>query len=570
MHRIFIRTVFLIAALSICSRLSGAVSVSGRAVQKNGSNPGGPCRATLRAEPDRRGAPEADLHNAPDGKTNFSEPLDQSGSFQFIHVQPGKHVLVIECREASAVRELDVGAAREFRIDRPLVLENLTLEVVITPKVDPEAQPWQITVDATMPHLRRIADNAATTNGRWTGHGLVAGNYRVNIASSDGKPWLQRFFNLSSERGQLALRLPFIRISGDVRLSTQPMSARLIFHNEAGGEPATLESDNNGYFQGLVPVTPGAQETEWTVEARSENPPISRRLLGVKLRTDGETTAWLDLALPMFAVHGSVVSSTGRPQGGVQVTFENTNTGARTSTATGDAGGFEVQDLSPGQYTAVAESIDGVSDGMPFVVKDGIESELKLVLNSSERVSVYVVSSQGPIADASVQVWIPPGVPHWFAHTEPDGHFEVKVPPGTTELGLAVEAQGYAVKLTRMPISRNSESSNANTVTLDTSGGMLVLNLMPPGHLADTSLTPYLVHRGAIEAVGALVSWGINQADPNGTRSAVLQTIEPGVYSLCWVMNPAELSALWLGAPQSNRCRTGSVEQGETLTLSLP
>jgi hypothetical protein len=181
-----------------------------------------------------------------------------------------------------------------------------------------------------------------------------------------------------------------------------------------------------------------------------------------------------------------------------------------------------------------------------------------------------VVSSHGPIAGAAVQVWIPPGVPHFFAHTDPGGRFEVKVPSGTTELGLAVEAQGYALKMTRMPISRNNESSDANTVTLDTSGGMLVLNLRPPRHLADSSVTPYLVHDGTIEAVGTLVSWGTNQADPNGNRSAVLQTIEPGVYSLCLVMDPTELSALWLGAPPSNRCRTGSVEQGETLTLSSP
>lgn len=570
MHRVSIPTAFLLAAIVFCGSHAQATAVFGHAVLKDGSDPTGMCRATLQAEVDRRGAPDRISENVPDDRTTFSVRLSAIGYFRFNAVTPGKYVLAVACATASSIREVDVQAGREFRIDPPLLLEDLMLEVAITPKVDPEGQPWHITVDATMPRLRRIADNAATMDGRWVRRGLVAGNYRVNIASSDGRPWLQRFFDLSARSGQLVLRLPFMRVSGDLRSSTQPVSARLVFHNEAGGEPVTLATDNNGYFQGLVPVTPGAQETEWTVEAQSKSPPINRRLVGVKLRTDGETSAWLDLALPVFAVHGSVVSSTGKPESGVQVTFEDTNTGARTSTATGDAGGFEVQDLLPGRYTAVAESLDGVSDNATFEVREGIESELKLVLNPSERVPVYVVSTQGPIADAAVQVWIPPGVPQWFTHTDPNGHFEVRVPPGTTELGLTVEAPGYALKLTRMQISRDNESSNANTISLDTSGGGLMLNLQPPGSLTDSSVTPYLVHNGAIESVGTLVSWDTNQAGPNGNTLAALQTIEPGVYALCLLMDPAELSALWLGKPPSNRCHTGSVEQGETLTLSSP
>jgi hypothetical protein len=570
MHRVLIPTVLLVAALVICGSHARAASVFGRAVLKDGSNPTGPCRATLLAEVDRRGAPGPNAENVPDDKTTFSVRLSAMGYFRFNAVPPSKYVLVVGCSTASSIRELDVQAAREFRINPPLLLEDLTLEVAITPKVDPEGQPWQITVDATMPRLRRIADNAATTDGRWARRGLVAGNYRVNIARSDGKPWLQRFFNLSAQSGQLALRLPFIRVSGDLRLSTQPVSARLVFHNEAGGEPVTLTSDENGYFQGLVPVTPGVQETEWTVEAQSENPPISRRLLGVKLRTDGETSAWLDLALPVFAVHGSVVSSTGKPQSGVQVTFEDTNTGARTSTATGNAGGFEVQDLSPGKYTAVAESIDGVSDSAAFEVREGTECELKLVLNPSERVPFYVVSSQGPVADAAVQVWVPPGASYWFTRTDQNGHFEVKLPPGTAEVGLTVGAQGYVLKLTRLQVSRDNDQPNANTVTIDSNGGVLVLNLQPPGQLSDGSMTPYLVHKGAIEAVGTLVGLGTYQADGSGGGQSVVEAIEPGVYSLCLVGDPAELSAFWFGTSPSNRCRTGSVEKGETLTLSPP
>jgi hypothetical protein len=570
MDRAWTQRVLLIAALATCISQAAALSVTGRAVQKDGSNPSGSCHATLQKEIDRRGAPDPHLGRSPDGKTSFSVPLNQSGYFQFAGVIPGKYTLSVECPAASGVLEVLVLAGSDARINPPLLLEELTLEIAVTPKVDPAGRPWQLTVDATIPRLRRIADKATiTADGSWARRGLTTGNYRVTVSSSNSTPWLQRFFDLSAGSGPLLLRLPFMRVSGEVHLNSQPVRARLVFHNEAAGEPATLTSDDNGFFQGMLPVTPEAQETRWTVEARAAQPPISRRLAGVSVRSADEKSAWLDLALPVFAVHGTVVSNAGKPLSGVQVTFEDTSNGVRTTTATDDAGGFEQPDLPPGKYTAVAESIEGVSERTLLQMVDGVESELKLVLNPSERVSFSVLSSQGPVAEAAVQVWIQPGVPWWFTHTDADGRFEVKLPPGTTEVGLTVGARGYALKLTRLQISRESdESPNVNSITIDESGATLVLDLQPPGRILDSSMTPYLVHNGAIEAVGTLVGWAANQADASGRGPTLVETMEPGVYSLCVVRDPLELVAFWFGSLRSDSCRTGSVDQGGKMTLS--
>jgi hypothetical protein len=565
----------LVATLIVCGLQSWAASVSGRAVLRGGLNPQGPCRATLRKEIDRRGALELNLESASDGKTSFSVPLNQSGYFRFFGVTPGKHMLVVECPTASSVRELDIKTSdvqtnKEIRINPPLLLEDLTLAITVTPKVDPEGQPWQLTVDATMPRLRQIADKATTTDGRWAQHGLVAGNYRVTIKSSDGKPWLQRFFNLRSDSGSLLLRLPFMRVSGQVHLSTQPVRARLTFFNNAGGEPMTLTSGDDGFFQGLLPVTPSVERTSWTVEAHAMRPHISRRLSDVSVQSADEPSAWLDLALPAFAVHGSVDSKNGQPQSGVQVTFEDTSSGAKTSTATDDAGGFELSDLPPGKYTAVAESIDGVSEHMPFQVIQGIESELKLVLKPSESIPFHVVSDQGPVSNASVQVWMSPGMPRYFTHTDQNGGFEVKLPRGTTEVGLTVGAPGYALKLTRLQVSSESDSSSdENTIALDESSGTLMLDLQPSGGAVDSSATPYLVHDGAIEAVGTLAGWGGDQALSSSDGPIIVKAIEPGNYVLCFLTDPTQLTSLWFGALPSDRCRRGSLEQGETLTLAV-
>ena len=170
-----------------------------------------------------------------------------------------------------------------------------------------------------------------------------------------------------------------------------------------------------------------------------------------------------------------------------------------------------------------------------------------------------------------MQVWISPGVPQWFARTDQDGRFDVKLPPGTTEVGLTVGAKGYATKLTRLQIARESDQpTDANTITLDDSGGTLVLDLRPAGRTLDSSTTPYLVHNGAVEAAGTLAGWDTNQADGNGHGPPVIEAIETGAYALCMLGDPAELTRLWSGTLPPNRCLSGSVEQGETLTLSPP
>jgi len=537
--------------------------VFGRAVRSDGSNPQGPCRATLQGNVRRRGSPEPDPENTADGETSVSVPLSRRGYFHVVGVPLGAYLLGIECPAASAFQELQVQADGETRVDPPLLLEELTLDIAVTPKVDAAGRPWQLTVEATAPHWRRIADKAlASADGRWARRGLTAGNYRVAIQSSDGTPWLQRVVGLRADSGPLSLRVGFVEVAGRVLLGAQPLRTRLIFSNEAGGEPVALTSDDDGRFQGLLPASPGVLETRWTVEAHAAHPPINRRLEGVSVRPEaGETAVWVDLALPTFAVRGTVVSDTGEPESGAQVTFEDTRSGVRTVTATDDAGSFELSELPAGSYTAVAESIHGISERSALEVMEGLESELHLVLGRSEHIAFYVVSSQGPVVDAAVQVWIAPGVPRGFARTDADGRFQVDLPPGNTEVGLTVGAQGHALKLTRLRIS------DEQTVTLGASGGRLVLDLQPPGRSGDGSTTPYLVHDGAIEAAGALAGWG--GVDPSSAGPTVIEAIEPGIYALC-LARPEELADLWRGPLPANRCQQGAVEPGGTLTLSLP
>jgi hypothetical protein len=554
--------------------LSRAASVFGRAVLKGGSDPPGPCWATLQADSEWRGGPGPDPESAPAGEKSFTVPLSRGGYFQVVGVLPGRHVLDVECPAASGFRELQVQADGETRVDPPMVLGELTFDVAVTPKVDPEGRPWRLTVDATAPRLRRIAGTVTTSaDGHWERRGLMAGSYRVAVSSSDGMPWLQQNFDLGAGSGPLSLRLASVKVAGEVLLNTQPVRARLVFSNEAGGEPVTLNSDDQGRFHGLLPITADAQATSWIVDAHVEQPHTNRRLVDVDVPSvAGGASAWLELVLPTIAVRGTAVSEDGQPQRGAQVTFENSS-GAATTTSTDEAGSFEMPDLSPGKYTAVAESSEAASDRTPFEVAADSESELKLIVHPFKRIPFYVISSQGPISDATVQLWIAPGVPRAFGKTDQDGRFEANLPDGITEVGLTVGAPEYALKLTRMPLSNASDpssdpSQHTDTIKLDTSGGTLVLNFQPPEGALDSSATLYLVHNGAIVDARTVAGWGTDQAGTSGDGPAEVDEIEPGDYALCFVTDPAQLAELWQGVLPSDRCSKGSVEQGQTLTLS--
>jgi hypothetical protein len=557
--------------------LRRTLSVFGRAVRKDGSEPTGRCQAILTPDMLRGGGPEPQPDNPPPDEKTFTVSVNQQGYFQIAGVKPGRHLLTVECKQASGQRELQVQVEGETRVDPPLMLQELTLDIVITPKADPEGKPWQLIVDATTPRIRRIEGTATTgTDGRWSRHGLMAGSYRVIVSNSDGQQWLKKDFDLLPESEPLALHLASARVAGKVLLDDVPVRARLLFSNQAGGEPVTLNSDDRGHFTGVLPIADGAMESTWAVEAHVAHPETVRRLSDVEVPTVAAGAgAWLDLVLPTIPVRGTVVSQSGQPQNGAQVTFETEGGGYRTTLATDGAGTFEMADLLPGKYNAVAQSSFGISDPTEFAVAAGSESRPKLILRPYLHIPIYVISSDGdPIAGASVQVWSQPGVPRAFGHTDRNGRLVVNLPPGTTEVGLTVGAQGYEIELKNLAVSSTPVTSDSGqppdqyTVTLSANGGTLALNFEPPEGTLDRSAALYLTHDGAIADARTLEGWGTDRAGSNSDGPAQIDSIEPGDYALCVVTAPSQLAALWEGSAPQESCSKGTVKADQTLTLS--
>jgi hypothetical protein len=502
------------------------------------------------------------------GETTFAATPDRHGFFQLVGVPAGEHELSVECSEATASKSVVVSDDVETLIEEPIVLAAAVLDVVVTPRLDPERRPWRLSVYATAPRWRAIAEAAAVSaEGRWSRRGLPPGSYHVEIASEDGTVWARRALDLADRLESLAIAVPLLAVSGRVQLASRPLSARLEFSDGEGGEPVRVDSREDGLFDASLPVARSGAGRRWTVEVHSVSPPVNRRLENVAIAAaPGETATWLELTLPVVGIRGSVLSEDGGPQGGAVVTAENADTASRTVVTTDGAGSFEIASLPPATYRLTAEAPAGSSEPASVEVAEGAEQELQLVLRRATRLTGRVVSDEGPVEGAGLQIWVAPGVPRTFVSTDAQGRFEASLPPETADVGITVTAPGFPVKLTR----ETFVDGEPITITLAAPAGRLEL-VVPPdaGSSSVESTGTYLACDGAIESVGTLATWA--QLDGGGEREGevVVPRMEPGLYALCR-LGPQDQPAVWRGALPSQRCATGELAAGGTLRLSLP
>jgi hypothetical protein len=541
-------------------------SVAGRIRRADGSVPEGPCTATIRIAPARRQTPLGTTQTR--GEMTFAGTPDRRGFFQVIGVTPGEHDLSVECLGASCSMSVSVRPDTETLLEDPLILDEVTLDVAVSPRLDPSRRPWRLNVQATAPRWRLIADAArVSSEGRWSTRGLVPGSYRVEVASEDGTLWAQRSLELTRRSGLVVIETPLMALSGRVQLATRPLSARLEFVSGDGGEPVRVESREDGLFDAYLPAPRSSTPQRWTVEVHSLAPPVNRRIEDVVIRASpGEAAAWLELTLPVVAVRGTVLSEDGDAQRGAVVMAENVATASNIVITTDGDGSFEFVSLPEGSYRVVAEAPTGSSEPATVDVADGVEEDLRLVLRRATRFVGQVTSDEGPVADAGIQIWLPPGVPRTFVRTDAQGRFETSLPPDTSDVALTVIAPGLPIKMTRESFG----DGEPITVPLGSAAGSLILAVpADTGAQAPDSASLYVARSGAVESLGTLATWA--RLDGGGERGneVVIPRLEPGIYALCR-LGPQDVPALWGGAVTRERCAQGEVVAGRTLRLASP
>jgi hypothetical protein len=165
---------------------------------------------------------------------------------------------------------------------------------------------------------------------------------------------------------------------------------------------------------------------------------------------------------------------------------------------------------------------------------------------------------EGPVIGAALFATKPGELtrPIILSRVDPEGHFDIRFPAATTEVMVAINAPGFAFRLTKAQLDDEEQ-----TFGVEQNGGTLSVDTPP----ARPGLRPYLIHNGAaLSAVAvAYVAGATFGANLTQRVKFDIASIEPGAYSVCWF---ADGSSTPSGTPPP--CVSGVLAPQGTLTLA--
>src|SRR4029077_5901752 len=183
-----------------------------------------PCEAQVRLD-----APESlSAANSPSAAQRFTTSIGTQGFFQLAGVPPGERLLTIECAVLQASTTITVRPWSETRLKAPLVVEGLTLDVQVTPPLDPHERPWKLDVFRFTQERQQIATRAPVSpNGRWSRRNLASDTYQVDVVDDSGTLGQSKPLVLKESARALVIQVPTLEIAGRVRLGSTPLRAQV-------------------------------------------------------------------------------------------------------------------------------------------------------------------------------------------------------------------------------------------------------------------------------------------------------------------------------------------------------
>lgn len=476
--------------------------------------------------------------------------------FFSLDLAPGEYVVQARAGElVSEERQVIVIEGRESELRGALRLDKpRTLTVVVSPPVDPWNKPWRV-------ELARIDEQGvvlgqrtlvAPADGVCLFANQLPGRYELHVRRTERDSWLAAPIELDHDMTFNAA-VGITTIQGTIRLGKTPLAAWITFVGEGLRIPARAAAD--GVFRAYVPSVP--DDTWPSIEIVSSKPPVQRTLERVKV-----VSATLDVELPATAIEGNVVDELGRPAPFALVTIAGEQGVPRQVES--DDGRFSALGLAPGRYKVTAATKERETEAAQDVaIEDSEEpASVTLTVKPVARLHGVIRSSFGPVAGAAISAYPTGG---WMpallrVPVGPSGEFDLRLPPGTKDVTMAVTAPGYAFRMMRVPLTGEPVD-----VAVDQSGGALTVDV-PRG--ADGRL-PYLVHDGAVfSATAAGYLSGARTSNSARLRFEIAQT-EAGGYSVCWLAD-AEVHAAASGVPPAGRCTSGLLSRQGSLVLTTP
>lgn len=426
-----------------------------------------------------------------------------------------------------------------------------SLNVYISPPVDPLGQPWTVALrrPLTAANVDELVDqSAAGFDGHWQFGSLGAGTYHLEVRDLRDSSWLSRRIELGTNEEPLFLELETVSVRGRLTLGEEPIAGQIYFGTRYGRPNIRMMAFGDGLFEGLVPRA-GA----WDVEViQGDGTAVLLEELELSAVAGGGVVE-LELVLPDTRVSGKVFYRD-QPAVGALVMIKRELEGRWVTVAnveTDEEGRLEVRGLVPGAANVAAYlgAFDPASEWARFEVSEaGDTPSLSLELIDKRSVRGQMTSQGQPVAGA--QVALRPVVDQrlaWPAEamTNAEGRFTLRLPRGRQGLyDLLVVAAGYGVTSRRIAVDVEKRLG----IELSADRGDLLLSY-PAG---------FLHHSGSVVAaeliVPALLKNGRAAWVPGGEGLSLLG-VEPGHYSLC------------PGRALEPRCVSGVVTPGGRLEL---
>ncbi len=503
----------------------------------------------------------------------YRTTTDARGFFQVPGVRRGAYRVWVSHGDFAegALATVEVAEAREHRLEDPLLLAPpASLEVLLTPPLDPYDQPWRVRLAR---HVRGVEHESvrnvpatASASGAWTADGLAPGTYLIRIGNDLDPSWRLERVEIEAGHEVFDVFLDAVPVEGRLTLGGEPLPGTLWFGGRHGEESIRFDADPAGEFRGYLP-----HEGEWPIELSRIGWRGVQSLEPVTVaRSSGQKVARVDVELPDTTLRGRVIDTAGEPQPQARLLAVKLEAGRRElSEVADDEGRFEFRGLAPGTITLRAESSSGSSDWVPVRLEDGEEGpEITLRIADHRRIHGRVSSLSGPVADATLQLipafseQAPSAVIE--VNTAVDGTFEARVPAHVRELDVLVLPPGFAAKIfgyTLPPEHRADGADRPLEIAVEPVGGTLTLG-------ADAGESPepsVVIHADAMVGVEHFARWSrlLDHAARTGEGIRIPQ-LEPGWYRLC----PRSLLAPE-GAQGPGSCDEGFLSAGGELRLSI-
>lgn len=482
---------------------------------------------------------------------------NRKGFFAF-DVAGGEYLVQASHRDwISEERRIEVSEGREAVLRHPLLLEApRKLTVRITPPLNPWSNPWTVL-------LTRIDPAGVVLSERWlktTPDGTcvfdreLPGLHRMLVARSQDESWMSTTFELDRSR-VLDTDVQAIRVHGVIRLGSAPLAAKATLHSNQSGARVTVRSGTDGRFVALLPPAPDGRWDE--VELDASNPPVRRAIRDVTVLGQESGSAELNFLLPSRSITGFVVDESGQPAGPALVDVHSQDRSVQ-QVETLD-GSFQVHALEPGTYSLVAhtrhlESREPVLVGLPDEMD--ATKDATIVVSPILHLHGMVRSSMNPVVGAAIFAE-PAGLsthqPLIPLPSDPEGRFDIRLPSGTSDALLAINAPGFAFRIGLVPV-RNEEQAFG----VDQNGGVLTIDAAATRE----GRRPFIVHNDAIIlAAGFAYLSGAAYSDLQGESQRFSATVEPGAYALCW-LHDGNLESI-----AASSCVSGTMTPHGELTL---